>query len=70
MGHFGVHESRPWMALRQDVHFNKRSPKSSCTLSPLTTVSLKGLVSYEDEEEKEEALNLFDPPPIFDDYDK
>ena len=51
-----------------DVHFNKGSPKSSCTLRLPTMSSLKELVSYEDEEEKYEGLNTFDPPSIFDDY--
>ena len=31
-------------------------------------LSLKELVSYEFEEEKEEALKPYDPPPIFNDY--
>ena len=31
-------------------------------------LSLKELVSYGDEEEKEEALTPFNPPLIFDDY--
>ena len=57
-----------WKSSYMDVHFNKRSPKSSCALSPPTTLSLKELVSYEDEEEKEEGLNPFGPPLIFDDY--
>jgi len=34
---------------RMDVHFNKGSPKSSCTLSFPTAVPLKKFVSSEDE---------------------
>jgi len=51
-----------------DVHFNKGSPKISCTLTLPTMLSMKELMSYEDEEEKEDGLNPLDPPSIFDDY--
>ena len=53
-----------------DVHFDKGSPKTSCTLSLPTMVPLKEFVSCEDEEanEREEGLNQFGSPPIFDDY--
>jgi len=42
-----------------EVHFNKGSPKSSCTFSLPTILPMKGLVSYQDEEviEKGEGLN-------------
>ena len=53
-----------------DVHFNKGSPKSSCTLSLPTMVPLKEFMSCEDKEvnEREEGLNQFDSPPIFDEH--
>jgi len=55
-------------SLCMDVHFNKRTPKGSCTLSLPTMLALNEPVSYEDEDEKEEVLNQFDPPPIFNDH--
>jgi len=55
---------------RIGVHFNKGSPKSSCTLNLPTMVPLKEFMCCEDEEvnEREEGLNQFDSPPIFNDY--
>ena len=47
---------------------SKGSLKSSCTLSLPTMLPLRELVPYEDNEEKKEGLNQFDPPPIFGDY--
>jgi len=53
-----------------DVHFNKGSPKSSCTFSLSKMLPLEDVVSYQDEEvnEKGEGLNQFDPSPIYDNY--
>jgi len=53
-----------------DILLNMGSPKSSLTLNIPTLLSLKEIISYEDEEvnEEEEDLNRFDLPPIFDDY--
>jgi len=48
--------------------FQQGDAKSSYALSLPTVFPFKELVSYEDEEEKEEGSSQFDPPLILVDY--